>query len=139
MKKYFILFTLILNLYGCSLFPQNNDRIIPENTPHNKIVTLIQKDNVIKLNTFNKYIVRTSLIIDGEEVKRHYFNKQESVRRYPIPNSILIKCSAGIGNDTKWKIHAFQGKLDEGKNYIFQCNDLNSFSIKEFTTLDILG
>lgn len=139
MKRHFILFILALNLCGCTLFPQNNDRIIPENTPQNKIVTLIQKDNVIRVNAFNKYIVRTSLIIDGEEVKRHYFNKQESIRRHPVPNSILVKCSAGIGNIHEWKIHAVQGKLDEGKNYIFQCNNLNSFSIKEFWGVDILG
>ncbi|OOF55498.1 hypothetical protein BKK56_06230 [Rodentibacter genomosp. 2] len=140
MKKV-LLVVALFNLNACIFLPQNNDKIIPADTPLNKVVTLIQKDQVSRINAMNKNIIRTTLIIDGEEVKRFYFNKSEIVRRFPVPQQISVKCTQRTDGITTYgldtKIHFVTEKLEEGKTYIFMCQGLNSYMLTDYNIKNI--
>lgn len=137
MKRLMLAF-IVFSLTNCTFLPQNNDKGI-ENVAENKVVTLIQKDGVLGNNALHKTYIQTTLIIDGEMVKRNYFKKQEVIRRYPSPKSIMVKCSYLSGQLGSSNFHSYNGKIEEGKTYIFQCDNMNAVSVKEIDTFDILG
>lgn len=131
MFKTFISFSGLLSLTSCSLIPQNNDKIIPADTPSSKIITIIQQDQLISSKALNKDYITTSLTIDGDKVKR-YMKRKTVVRRYPAPQSIIITCQHSTGINyvvTKWNTHSFNEKLEEGKIYTFMCQGLDSYKV----------
>lgn len=137
MKRLALAF-IVFSLTNCSFLPQNNDKGI-ENVPENKVVMLIQKDGILGNNALNRTYIQTTLIIDGEMVKRNYFKKQEMIRRHPAPKSITVKCSYPSGQPDSSNFHSYRGKIEEGKTYIFQCDGINAVSVKEIDKFDILG
>lgn len=126
-----LLVSTILGLTACSVLPINNDKIMPENTPEDKIITIVQEDKIVKVNKFNSDVIWTKLTIDGDEIKP-FLKKRTVVRRYPSPKSILITCKHSTGYNyivTQWKVHSFNEPLEEGKTYTFICQDLDSYKV----------
>lgn len=117
MKKT-LLVTAIMALNACAFIPQNNDKVIPADTPEDKVVTLIQKDTTIRQG-LNTYVTQTDLVIDGEEVKRFYFKKHATAKRYPVPQKVYVRCSPAVKTRYyKSSTHLVEEKLEEGKTSI---------------------